>query len=315
MILKDKKVVKSSAARIIAGQTQEQAVAFFLNRAYKDHRSIFVINDLRFTFNNETAQIDHLIVYPSGFILIESKSINGHVRVNDQGEWSRSYNNKWTGMPSPIKQVELQKDLLKAALAHHVNEILGKMFGLQQGIGGRGWDSVCVVSSNAIIDRQSMPSSVSNRLIKNEFLIDKLDSLMKMKTIAMRLMEFKDARPKFSKSELKSICDFVLAQHTDKNPANPTQESVVKKPPLSEDTAPVQPMVQGTFSCGHCGEQSDIEPKSGKFGYYIKCNKCNKNSSMKQPCSKCQSKKTKVSKSKDSFSLICSDCDFHEKLN
>jgi hypothetical protein len=40
-----------------------------------------VINDYKFTFNDETAQIDHLIVYPYGFILIESKVLRVKLKL------------------------------------------------------------------------------------------------------------------------------------------------------------------------------------------------------------------------------------------
>ena len=113
LILKDKPTIKATSAMAKAGLKQEQDVAFFLRRGFKEHQKIFVFNDLKFCFNNETAQIDHLILYPYGFILIESKSITGEVLVNPQQEWSRSYQGTWRGMPSPIKQVELQQALLR----------------------------------------------------------------------------------------------------------------------------------------------------------------------------------------------------------
>ena len=111
MIFKDKSVKTVNSITAKAGLKQELDVAFFLRRAFKNHQQVYVINDYKFTFNNETAQIDHLVIYPYGFVLIESKSITGEVKVNELGEWARSYDNKWSGMPSPIKQVELQQKL------------------------------------------------------------------------------------------------------------------------------------------------------------------------------------------------------------
>ncbi|MBU2873556.1 NERD domain-containing protein [Marinobacter salexigens] len=35
------------------------------------------------------SQIDHFIMYKAGFIVVESKSIQGAVRVNSLGEWER----------------------------------------------------------------------------------------------------------------------------------------------------------------------------------------------------------------------------------
>ena len=114
MILKDKTLVTTNSAKSKAGQKQELDVAFYLRRAFKDHPQVFVFNDVKFKHNGESAQIDHLIVYTYGFILIESKSITGEVAINQHQEWSRSYRGQWQGMPSPIKQVELQLALLKS---------------------------------------------------------------------------------------------------------------------------------------------------------------------------------------------------------
>ena len=88
MILKDKTLQNAVSPTAKAGQKQEQDVAFFLRRAFKDYKQVYVINDFKFTHNDETAQIDHLIVYTYGFVLIESKSIKGEVKVNGFGEWT-----------------------------------------------------------------------------------------------------------------------------------------------------------------------------------------------------------------------------------
>jgi hypothetical protein len=182
MILKNKTLQNTTSPMAKAGQKQEQDVAFFLRRAFKAHPKVFVINDYKFTFNDETAQIDHLIIYPYGFILIESKSIKGEVKVNSSGEWARSLNNKWTGVSSPIKQVELQQKLLREMLCANQVNIINKLFGIkQQTFGYRCWDNICAVSSSAIIDRDTMHKDISKQLVKTEFLVDKITDIMNLK--------------------------------------------------------------------------------------------------------------------------------------
>ena len=129
MILKELSRKNTVSATAKAGQEQEGNVAFFLRRAFKDSPDIFVINDFKFTHNDETAQIDHLIIYPYGFVLMESKSITGEIKVNSFSEWTRSFNNNWSGMPSPIKQVELQQRLLRELLFENSHKILPKLLG------------------------------------------------------------------------------------------------------------------------------------------------------------------------------------------
>lgn len=322
MILKTKSFQNTQTPQAIAGQKQEQDVAFYLRRAFKDHPEVLVINDFRFTFNDETAQIDHLIIYTYGFVLIESKSIKGHVEVNQQGEWTRSHGNNWFGMASPIKQVELQQSLLKEMLKQHRSEILGKLLGIkQQSFGMRCWDHVCAVSSDAVINRDTMPTAISELLVKTEFLVDKLEKIMNLKSKFMRIINVSDTRPDFNQQELNSITKFLIDRHID--PHQPTSEITlaqtqqvrepiahfeVNKAVEAQTQAITQSTTHSILSCKHCGESTNYTPMYGKFGYYIKCNQCTKNTPMKQTCPQCQSKNIKIQKRSQSYTLTCQDC-------
>lgn len=322
MILKTKTLQNTQTPQAIAGQKQEQDVAFYLRRAFKDHPEVLVINDFRFTFNDETAQIDHLIIYTYGFVLIESKSIKGHVEVNQQGEWTRSHGSKWFGMPSPIKQVELQQALLKEMLRQHRSEILCKLLGIkQQGFGMRCWDHLCAVSSDAVINRDTMPTAISELLVKTEFLVDKLEKIMNLKSKFMRIINVNDTRPDFNQQELNSIANFLIDRHIDPSQATSEITSVqtpqVKEPVASfavnkvaeaKNLAIAQLTTNSMLRCKHCGESTNYTPMYGKFGYYIKCNQCTKNTPMKQACPQCQSKNIKIQKRSQSYTLTCQDC-------
>lgn len=328
MILKTKSPQSAQSPQAAAGLKQEQNVAFFLRRAYKDHQQVLVINDFKFRFNDEVAQIDHLIVYSYGFVLIESKSIRGHVKVNQQGEWTRSLStyqsksSKWQGMPSPIKQVELQQALLKELLSHNRSEILEKMFGLTQGFGGRCWDHLCAVSSDAVIDRKSMPKAVSDKLIKSEFLVEKLDKIMNLKGKYLRLAYLADTRPFFNQQELESIGSFLIKQHIVTkvttapaaiDPSQPIQQPVTTVQSLALESIATATS-QITLSCKNCGESNNYQPMYGKFGYYIKCSQCTKNTPMKQACPQCKSKQTRVQKSQETYTLNCQECSFSQQI-
>jgi hypothetical protein len=308
MILKDKTLQNVVSPTAKAGQKQEQDVAFFLRRAFKDHKQVFVINDFKFTFNDETAQIDHLIVYPYGFLLIESKSIKGEVIVNKLGEWTRSYNAKWSGMASPIKQVELQQGLLRQLLHENKESILSKLLGIrQQSFGGRSWDNLCAISSDAILDRESMPEDISNHLVKSEFLVDKINEIMRLRPAIVNALNPFDNRPDFSDKELDSITSFLMGQL---NIKAVNKEQINKK--VVEPKAPVEKsnvLIDAVLQCKSCGEKSDYSAQYGRYGYFIKCHKCETNTAMKIPCLSCASKKTKVSKNKEVYTLHCSDCE------
>tara|TARA_Y100000034_G_scaffold127207_1_gene179660 strand:+ start:231 stop:1256 length:1026 start_codon:yes stop_codon:yes gene_type:complete len=320
MILKDKAPSTSLSIKIKAGDKQELDVAFYLRRAFKDHPQVFVFNDVKFKHNNESAQIDHLIVYTYGFILIESKSITGEVAINGHQEWSRSYRGKWQGMPSPIKQVELQQALLKSLVMSNAEQLLPKMFGkLQQNFGGREWHSICAISSNAIINRNSMPQSLENRLIKSEFLADKLLEIMKLPASAPNALHFfsTNVRPWFSEESLSKICQFLLAQNiksteqpvNDESPVTLNEPESIYKSEVKEEVllSTEEPNVIH-LKCKNCSNEHTLEARSGRYGYYVNCSNCNTNTPMKEPCIKCTDQNTKVSKRKDTYSLICDGC-------
>lgn len=334
MILKDKVISPTTSPTLKAGQKQEQDVAFFLRRHFKDDKNILVFNDIKITHNEETAQIDHLVLYPYGFVLIESKSITGEVSVNKQEEWSRSYNNQWRGMLSPIKQVELQQKLLRELLYERRAEILDTFLLMQQGFGGRCWDNICAVSSNAIINREQMPESISSKLVKSEFLADKLKAIMKIRNPVINMVNFLDSRPAFNAQEMKSIADFLLANDqsevkakvdkpleneeiiTEPSPdyqSNEPQTDTKEQVETSENTAPTVEQTANPeviqIHCSKCNEENQLTAKAGKYGYYFKCGACAANTSMKVSCPSCQNKKTKVSKKKETYKLICEACD------
>jgi hypothetical protein len=301
----DKKLVDAKSANAIAGQKQEKDVAFFLRREFKDNPEVFVFNDYKFIYNDETAQIDHLILYKYGFILIESKSIAGEVKVNELGEWTRSYYSKWSGMPSPIKQVELQQKLFKEFLHHSRTDILGKVLGIrQQSFGGRSWNNICAVSSKSIIDRKNIPHEISNTIVKSEFLTDKLIEIMDLRSGILNKLNPLDVRPDFNEDELKSITNFLLSNIKNK------VEKIIKE----KEVEPEVKRAEVILKCKKCSESEEITPKYGKFGYYITCKKCEANTPMKAPCITCKSKKTKVSKKKDSYTLSCLDCESQRVL-
>ncbi len=337
MILKDKKNLQTQDLKLQAGQRHEQDVAFYLRRAFKDHEQVFVFNDLKFEHNNETAQIDHLILHTFGFILIESKSITGEVKINKHEEFSRSYKGKWAGMPSPIKQVELQRNLLKELLRDNDSKLLDKLLGinkLQKGFGGRQWECLCAISSNAIIDRDTAPKPIAKKLIKAEFIADSVIKLMNLSTSKPNAFSFlkSDIRPWFNDKEIEQIAEFILEQNksygSEKKQLTPensgpsakpmeqkpqsvaaiTTQEIKLKSEVTKKTVTSERQTDIQLCCKKCEDTNTLEPNWGKYGYYVKCNHCETNTPMKSKCPICLSTNTKVSKRKTKYSLNCQDC-------
>ena len=208
-------------------------------------------------------------------------------------------------MPSPIKQVELQQKLFQELLHHNRADILGKIFGLkQQKFKFRSWNNLCAVSSKSIINREKIPQEISVVVVKSEFLIDKIKEIMNLPDTLFKKMNVLalDSRPEFKADELQSITTFLV------NNVKSKSNNTVEEKPLQEKQEPKIDKPTPILKCKKCSESEDITPKYGKFGYYITCNKCETNTQMKIPCITCNSKKTKVSKKKETYTLNCLDC-------
>ena len=316
MILKDKTQTSSASIKLDAGIKQEQDVAFYLRRAYKDRDNVMVFNDIRLSHAGEHAQIDHLIVYSYGFIVVESKSIRGEVQVNEYSEWSRSYKGQWSGMPSPIKQAELQLALLKQLLSAHDSQLLGTLLGMQQGFGGRCFDVFCAISSDAIIDRSKAPIDVADKLVKSEFVVEALDKKMDFKTFFQFKARLAENRPSFTAQELTKICDFILT-HTSQPFAPSTENKVVQQRQLannviakeaisetdqvsewvSHELKPAEILPDTKLSqvahikgqhhsvavtCKHCCAADGLTAQSGRYGYFVQCGNCSGNTPLKE---------------------------------
>ncbi|WP_051298450.1 nuclease-related domain-containing protein [Marinobacterium litorale] len=306
-----------SDVRQIAGDKQERDVAFYLRRAFKDSDDIYVFNDYAFSYDDERAQIDHLIVHKYGFLILESKSIYGEVKVNGAGEWARSYNGNWAGIPSPIRQAELQQKLLKKMLVENAADFLGKILGLQQNVGGRKWEALCVVSNTCILHREDIPADINKRIIKSEAVADAVDKIGGKG----RLKAFIETSPAFSADELRSIADYLLTRASlaaapDPEPSAAAPASTPVAEPVTEvrepttKPAPVaEPAPSAQISCKKCGEAQRLTGSYGKYGYYVKCEACGANTSMRQPCIRCGSKDVKVMKKRQEYWATCSCSD------
>lgn len=331
MILKEKDAYSGTDERGYYGHKQEQDVAFHLRREYGDSEQVRIIHDLVIEHGGERAQIDHLVIHPYGFIIIESKSIVGEVQVNAAGEWSRSYKGNWSGMPSPIRQAELQKQLLHRLIRANVEHLLGKILGVQSKVGGRDWQTLCAVSSTAILHREKMPKAVARKVVKTEFVAKKVREL-----VGNIVTEYLKAKPRFSPQELENLGNF-LVEHMMNLPGSPkSAEQKVEAQSLSraadtvndiatpgymatpvpESKAPPSPsksLANGLLTCKQCGQANNLTGMYGQYGYYVKCGSCSTNTSMKQPCPVCGWKSIKVSKDGPSYTAICRKCD-HQYL-
>lgn len=308
VILKEKDAVFSQDVKVDAGNNHEKDVAYYLRREFADTPDILVLNDIRVEHADENAQIDHLVLHPKGFLIIESKSVCGELKVNAAGEWSRSYKGQWMGMPSPIRQAEIQSALLRDWLNANRENFFDKLpvIGKTLGITGFDWQVLCAVSSNAILHRESMPKGVSEQVIKAEFIAVKVKEITAGTGILSALIT---SRPLYSQKALDQLARFILDQQSSPapKPALPATAQAPWQPPSQQPTVR-QAMPSAQLSCRKCGKSDQLTGLWGKFGYYVKCGHCQGNTPMKRNCPGCGSANTRLSKQGEKFSLTCEDC-------
>ena len=114
---RQKKWLREELSRFRKGIKGEADSAYYLDQYFKGGENDVVLHDLRFEFEGDVAQIDHLIINRLGhFYLIETKNYAGNVSINASGEFTAEYDEDRFGVPSPIEQSRRHERILRRLL-------------------------------------------------------------------------------------------------------------------------------------------------------------------------------------------------------
>jgi hypothetical protein len=114
---RQKKWLREELSRFRKGIKGEEDSAYYLDRYFKDGENHVLLHDLRFEFDGDVAQIDHLVINRLGiFYLIETKNYAGNVLINSHGEFTAQYDDDHFGVPSPIEQSRRHERILRKLL-------------------------------------------------------------------------------------------------------------------------------------------------------------------------------------------------------
>lgn len=241
MIVKDLDPSVGATPQVRSGRRAEEQMAHYLKRAFGSNKDILILNDLRLVAYGEVAQIDHLVIFRWGFVIVESKSVTQTVSVNEYAEWVRVHVTGRQGMPSPIEQARRQAEFLHAYLLPHGTELLtpgtfSKALGLLSpehadavrerirtwfGIhtfAGVAQEILVAISDDAIIERPSTieipevckADQVPGRIKAIVSRYRKANSLL---TIRANPFNTADVVCELSSKELSQISDFLLSDH------------------------------------------------------------------------------------------------------
>lgn len=320
MIAKDKTTSAPTDKTGRAGHDAEMQMAFYLRRAFAEVPDIYIFNDLRLERNGEVAQIDHLVFHRFGFLIIESKSVVGTITVNAKGEFTRTFDGYPRGMQSPIHQATLQAELLGKLLNDHKESLRRKVFlGLKQGYFGDDRFRVLVaISDTGVIVRQHCDPP---ELCKAEQVAEAVRQAIKRHTHAGSLVGIwkatvgdkktaaeldKDHMPPYTDEEMASISAFLLERHAPRS----AQAAIVPAPTTEPQRPPQVVEIAAPHSvritCRHC-KGTDVTGLHGRYGYFVKCNACQGNTSMDPTCTNCQAK-ARIQKSGPKFTRVCEGC-------
>ena len=295
MIVKDKDAISNPTKNEAKGDAAEKQMAFLLNREFGESKDVFVFNDLRIERNGEIAQIDHLIVYKFGFVIIESKSIGNSVIINEHKEFEI----KSKGIKSPIEQANLQKKLLRSYLRDSEKELLVTMLKMQTTFAKCPLDVFVAVADKTKIKR--LGNVEVPELKKADQVISSVIELMKRHKKASGLLAKPDGQfglYKFKDEELDKIVAHLKDSH---RPSSRTEDPKQAKPAATKK--------RPTYMCTHCHE-TNLSIQYGR-SYYFKCHSCDGNTPIKNRCPQCN-EVTKTRKSKKEFTSICKACDSEE---
>lgn len=122
--------VEQELKTLKAGVKGENDSAYYIDFHYKSSKNWIAIHDLRLVYNEQVAQIDHLLVNRFlEFYVLESKNYTRGLKIDDNGEFLAVYNNHYVAIESPIEQNKRHVFLLEKLLKEE--DILPKRLGIR----------------------------------------------------------------------------------------------------------------------------------------------------------------------------------------
>jgi hypothetical protein len=160
------------------GLIGENEIAYQLK---KSSIGMYVLRDMRFQYEDLTAQIDFIVVTPIFVYYIECKNLVGNITITDQGDFIREYNLDGQivkkGMYSPLRQVEAQREVIRKIWETRAQ-------GFQKFFGSKNFNyyrRVLVVAANrdTILKNSFAPEEIKNQVIKSDSLIRHIENDLK----------------------------------------------------------------------------------------------------------------------------------------
>jgi hypothetical protein len=160
-----RKRIEQEIRNIRAGIKGEEEAAYEINFHFGASKNYAVIHDLRIEVEGRVAQIDHLLIGRFLDIWVcETKNFCEGIAINEQGECSRFYNNKPSGIASPFEQNKKHIMVLDSLFKTGIVQLPKRLgFSIKPNM-----TSVVMVSKNARISRPKTKIPGVESIIKSD---------------------------------------------------------------------------------------------------------------------------------------------------
>ncbi len=172
-----KKNIERDIKKLKYGQIGENNVYYELKNSFIP---MVCLHDLRIEYKGMVAQIDFIAITSKYIHVIECKNLVGNITITKDGEFIRSIKNSYgkivstEGMYSPIVQNERHINIIKEIL----KEELQYKFKLTR------IESLIVTGNpKTIINKKDAPKSISEKIIRHDQLIERIQAEQKNKKI------------------------------------------------------------------------------------------------------------------------------------
>lgn len=168
------KNLKNEMFIVRKGLEGENEIAYQLKKA---NIGMYVLRDIKFKYQDLTAQIDYVIITPAYTYYVECKNLLGNITVNENGDFIREifFNGKKIkrGMYSPLRQVEAQREVIRKIWESKASA-LNKLFASKY---FEYYRRVLVVVANpeTILNTNKAPNEIKYKILRADSLIRKLE--------------------------------------------------------------------------------------------------------------------------------------------
>lgn len=292
MIIKELDPFQSEDKFLKAGRAAEEKMAFYLRVDFDDSKEVHVLNSVRIELEDGAVQIDHVLVHPWGMIIVESKSVTGKVQIKDDGQWIRWFNDKSSGMESPLTQATIQ--------AKRLRKHLNRMAKPENFFDQIPIDVLVAVSDKGVILQPK--NGPVDGVWKADQIVEKIQ--MRLSTLKQR------EKPILVDKHMLTIGQYLAKVHKPWAPTVANRKgaiAAIETPSLiTTASEPIRTEEAGAKVCKHCGK-TRLEILWGKYGYYFRCLDCGKNTAIDSRCSTC-GRTEKIHKKGSDFSAECESC-------